>query len=111
MCSHDRQHASQDLEPQTLLVTQSVCAALDDTDLVVQSLDESQRDRVFGLAVSGDSILMPIDHLSECLVGLQALPLQAHAPALKESLRPAFAFVVPQLAERLLEQGGSVQPF
>ncbi len=110
MCSHDRQHASQDLEPQRLLVTQSVGPALDDTDRGVQSLDESQRDRVFGLAVSGDSLPVPIDHLSECLVGLQALPLQAHAPVLEESPHPAFSLVAPQLAEGLLEQVGGVQP-
>jgi hypothetical protein len=37
-------------------VAQSVCASLDDADLVVEALDESERDLVLGSAVSGDAI-------------------------------------------------------
>jgi succinate dehydrogenase/fumarate reductase cytochrome b subunit len=50
------EHASEELESQVFLVAQSVRAVLDDTDLVVESLDESERDLVLGLAVGGDAI-------------------------------------------------------
>ena len=43
------------------MVAQAVCASLDDTDLVVQALDESEGNLVFWLAVGGDSIPMAID--------------------------------------------------
>jgi len=105
------EHASEYLEPQIFLVAQSVCAALDDANLVVQSFDESKRDLVLWLAVSSNPIPMPIDHLSKFLVGLQALPLQARAPVLKKAPRPAFSLVVPELAEGLLEQVRRVQSF
>ena len=103
------QHASQYLEPQILLIAQAVRTTLDDADLVVQSLDEAERDLVLGFAVGGDSIPMAINHIGELLVGRQALPLEARAPVLEETPRPAFALVVPELAEGLLEQVGGVQ--
>ncbi len=53
---------------------------------------------------------MPIDHLSEFLVGFGALPLQARAPVLEESARPALALVVPELTEGLPEQVRRIQP-
>ena len=59
--SEGRKHACEDLEPQIFLVAQAVCAALDDADLVVEALDEAERDFVFRLAVGGDAIPMPID--------------------------------------------------
>jgi hypothetical protein len=39
-----------------LLVAQSVGAALEDADLVVESLDEPERHLVLGLAAGGDAI-------------------------------------------------------
>jgi diadenosine tetraphosphate (Ap4A) HIT family hydrolase/HKD family nuclease len=70
-------HACEDLEPQIFLVAQAVCAALDDADLVVEALDEAERDFVFRLAVGGDAIPMPIDHLGELFKRFEPLPLQA----------------------------------
>ena len=44
MASSDcRQHAGEDLEAEVFLVAQPVRAALEDADLVVQSLDEAER--------------------------------------------------------------------
>ena len=73
--SNLRQHAGQDLQPKVFLVAQAVGATLDDADLVVQSFDEAERDFVLGLAVGGDAVPVPLDHVGEVLVGLQALPL------------------------------------
>src|SRR5882672_5312203 len=88
---------------------QSVGAALDHADLVVQALDKSEGDLVVGMTVRGNSIPMPVDQLGELLVRLQALPLQLSAPVFEESTSPGFAGVIPQLCERLLEQVGGVQ--
>jgi len=63
-----------------------------------------ERHLVLWLAVGGDPIPVSINHLSKLLVGFQALPLQAGAPVLDEAPRPAFALVVPELTEGLLEQ-------
>ena len=104
------QHAGEDLQPQVFLVAQAVGAALDDADLVVEALDEAERDLVLRVAVGGDAVPMALDHLGELLVRLEPLPLQACAPVVEEAPRPAFALVVPQLAEGLLEQVGLVQP-
>ena len=103
------QHASENFQPEVFLVAQAVCATLDDADFVVQSFHESKRDLVLWLAVSGDSVPMPIDHLSELLVGLEPLPLQARAPVLEEAPSPNLTAVVPQLPEGFLEHIGRVQ--
>src|SRR5215204_239310 len=105
-----RQHASEDLEPQVLLVAQAVGAPLDDPDLVVEPLDEAERDLVLGSAVGGDAIPMTVDHGGELLIRRQPLPLQAGAPVLEEASSPALALVAPQLAEALLQQIGRVEP-
>src|SRR5271170_6987955 len=88
---------------------QSVGAALDDADLVVQALDEPEGDLVVGMTVGGNSIPMPVDQLGELLVRLQTLPFQLAAPVLEELTSPGFAGVVPQLCEGLLEQVSGVQ--
>jgi hypothetical protein len=90
---------------------QSVGAALDHADLVVQALDEPEGDLVVGMTVRGNSIPMPVDQLGELLVRLQALPLQLSAPVLEKLTSPGLAGVVPQLGEGLLEQVGGVQAF
>ena len=82
---------------------------MDDADLVVQALYEPERDLVLGPAISGDSIPMTLDHLSELLVRRQPLPLEARAPVLEEAPRPALTLVTPQLAEGLLEQIGRIE--
>ena len=91
------------------MITESVSSALEDTDLVVEAFDETQRDLVLGFAVSGDSIPMPIDHLSKLLIGFEPLPLEARAPVLEEFPSPSFTLVIPELTERLLEQLCGVQ--
>jgi hypothetical protein len=44
----DRQHGGEDLEPQLLFVPETVRPPLEDTDLVVESLDEAERYLVLG---------------------------------------------------------------
>jgi hypothetical protein len=48
------QHAGENLEPQIFFVAQAVGAALDHPDLVVEPLDEAERDLVLQLTVGGD---------------------------------------------------------
>src|SRR5919198_1346137 len=105
-----REHGREDFQPQVLLVAQSVRTALDDADLVVEALDEAKRDLVLGPAISGDPIPMTLDHLSELLVRLEALPLEARLPVVEETPRPAFPLVAPQLAEGFFQQVGGIEP-
>ena len=93
-CQSDfRQHAGKDFESQVLLVAQSVCASLDDANLVVESLDEAERDFVLGSAIGGDAIPMTLDHFRKLLAGFQTLPLQAGFPVVEEAPYPASLFV------------------
>src|SRR5665647_3423835 len=103
-------HACEHVEPQLVLVAQTVGAALDDADLVVEALDEAERDLVFGLAVGGDAIPMPVDHFGELFIRCEPLPLQARAPVLEEAPRQTLALVVPKLAKGFLQNVGRVQP-
>ena len=84
---------------------------MDDVDLVVQAFDEAERDLVLGSAVGGDAVPVAVDHRGELLVGFEPLPFEALAPVLEEAARPGLALVVPELAERLLQHIGRVQPF
>ena len=61
------------------------------------------------MAVGGNSIPMRLDQFSKLLVGLQPLPFKTVLPAFKEGAGTAFATVVPQLAEGLLEDIGGIQ--
>ena len=49
--SERRQHARENLETEVLFVAEPVRAALEDADLVVQPLDEAERDFVVRPAV------------------------------------------------------------
>src|SRR5271163_2997984 len=93
--SKRREHAGEDLEAEIFLVFQSVGASLKHADLVVEALDEAERNLVLRFAVSGDSVPVPIDHVGEALVGFEALPFEAGAPVVEEAARPALALVVP----------------
>ena len=83
---------------------------MDDTDLIIESLNEAERDLVLGLTVRRDSIPMAINHLSELLVRCQPLPLEAIAPVLEEPPCPALALIAPHLTKGLLEEIGRVEP-
>src|SRR5450759_3034118 len=107
--SDRRQHAGKDLEAQVLLVAEAVRTALDDAHLVVEPLDKAECDFVLDGAVGRDAVPVTLDHLCELLVGLEALPLERLAPVLEEAPGPSLARVVPQLAERLLEEVGGVE--
>ena len=65
------QHASEDLEPQVVLVAQAVGASLDDPDLVIEPLDEAERDLVLRPAIGRDAVPVTVDHGGELLVRLQ----------------------------------------
>src|ERR1700730_9915963 len=88
---------------------QSVGAALDNTDLVVQAFHEAKGDLVLRFAVGGDTVPVALNHRGELLEGLQTLPLQLRTPALEEFPRPSLGVVVPQLTERFLEHIRGVQ--
>src|SRR4051794_5341803 len=62
------------------------------------------------MTVGLDAVPMGVDHRSELLKGLEALPPQGGFPVLEEPACPAGAVVVPELAERLLQQVSLVQP-
>src|SRR5216683_1606152 len=87
-----------------------VGAALKDTDLVVQSLDEPEGDLVFGAAVGGNPVPVLLNHRGKSLIGRQALPLQGRPPVLEEAPRPALAAIAPELPERFFEQVRRVEP-
>jgi hypothetical protein len=99
-----RQHAGQDLQAKVFLVATSVGATLKDTDLIVQSLDEAERDLVLGLTVGSGAIPVSLDHVSKVLVGLQPLPFELRAPVLEELPGPSFAAVIPQLTKGFFQQ-------
>src|SRR5205809_6731419 len=92
-----RQHAGENLEPEVLFIAQPVRATLEDADLVVQPLDEAERDLVLRAAIGRDPVPVPVNHRGELLVGLQALPPEGRPPVLEEAARPAFPAVVPEL--------------
>src|SRR5260370_27128841 len=98
------QHAGENLEPQVLFIAEPVGAALEDRDLVVQSLDEPEGALVFGAAVGGNPVPVLLNHRGKSLVGRQALPLQSRPPVLEEAPRPALAVIAPELPERFFEQ-------
>jgi hypothetical protein len=102
-----RQSTSQDLQLQIFLVTQPVCATLNDPDLVVEPFDEAERDFVLGLAVGSDPIPVAVDHLGEFLVRLQPLPLQLPVPVLEKLPCPCLAPVVPELPKGFLALSNS----
>src|SRR5437773_2589165 len=85
--SECRQHAGEDLEPKVLFVAEPVRATLEDADLVVQPLDEAERDLVLRATVGRDPLPVALNHHSELLVGAQALPLQRRPPVLEEAAR------------------------
>ena len=105
-----REHARQNLQAQIFLVAQSISPSLQNTNLVIQSFDKAQRHLVLRLTIGSDAIPVANDHQGEILVRLQALPLQSRPPVLHEPSCPAFLLVIPQLAERFLQQIGCVQP-
>src|SRR5438128_4174038 len=59
-----RQHAGENLEPEVLFVAEPVRAALEDADLVVQPLDEAERDLVLRAAVGRDPLPVPLNRNS-----------------------------------------------
>ena len=99
-----RQHAGQDLQSKVLFVAKSVGATLKHADFIIQTFDEAERDLILRLAVGGDAIPVSLDHVSEVLVGFQALPFELRPPVLEELPGPCFAVVIPKLAKGLLQQ-------
>src|SRR3989442_2892872 len=108
--SDRRQHAGKDLEPEVLLVAEPVRAALEDADLVVQPLDEAERDLILRAAIGRDPVPVPINHRGEFLVRPQALPLEGRPPVLEEPAGPAPPAVVPEVAERVPWEVSGGQP-
>src|SRR5688500_310057 len=96
-----RKHAGEHLEAEVFLVAQTVGTTLEDANLVVQSLDETERDFVLGAAVRGESAPVTLDHVGEAFVGRETLPLELRAPVVEELPCPGLARVIPQLAEGL----------
>ena len=53
---------------------------------------------------------MEVNHVGEALVGLGPLPLEVGTLVVEESLCPAFTTVIPELAERLLQDESGIEP-
>src|SRR3974377_529549 len=100
-----RRQAGEDIGPRVTLIAQAVCSTLDHSDLVVEPLDEAERDLVLGLAVGSDAVPMTVDHGGELLLRREPLPLPARPPVLEEAACPTRALVAPPLAEPLLPPG------
>src|SRR4026207_1768570 len=111
MISQFRQHRSEYFKAQIFFVSKTVRASLNDTNLVVESLDKSQRHFVLRPTVSGNAIPMTLDHRSKFFIGSKPLPFERRLPVLKEAPRPTFALVAPQLSKGLLEQIRAIQSF
>src|SRR5947207_15017149 len=62
------------------------------------------------MAIRLDAIPVGLDHRGELTKGFQPLPLQGVFPVVEEPAGPAWSVVVPELAERLLQEVGLVQP-
>jgi hypothetical protein len=95
-----RKHAGKDLEAQLFLIAQTIVTALKDADFVVETLDEAEGDFVVGMAIRGNAVPVTVDHLGECLIGLEPLSSKCRFPVLEEAPCPDLAPVVPQLARR-----------
>jgi hypothetical protein len=104
-----RKHAGENLEAEIFLVAQAIGSALEDPDLVVEPLDETERDLVFRFGVGGTGVSVAVDHGDELLLVWQALPFECSPPVLEEALHEALSLIAPQLAEGFLEQVGGVQ--
>src|SRR5664279_127363 len=109
--SKRRQHAGEDFEPKVFFVTEPIGSSLDNSDLVVEPLDEAQRDFVLLLAVCSDAVPMAVDHAGELLVGFQPLPFERGPPLLEEAPCPALVLIAPELTKGFLEQVGGIEPF
>jgi len=107
--SDRRQHASQYLQAQILLVAQAIGTALEHANLVVESLDETQGHLVLRPAKGSNARPVLLDHAGELLVRFEPLPFEGGFPVLEEAQRPAFPLVTPELAEGLLEQVSHMQ--
>ena len=94
-----------------ILITNAVAATLDHADFVVEAFDKTERHFVFGGAVRGDAIPMPIDQGREFLEGWEPLPAQRATPFFKELPRPRRAAILPQLRELFFQQVRGVQAF
>ena len=60
--SEFRQHAGEDLQSEVLLIAIAVGPTLEGTDLVVESLDESQWHLILHVAVGLDAVPVSFDH-------------------------------------------------
>src|SRR3972149_9550671 len=98
-----RMHVLSGHQAEVLLIAQAVCPSLDHADLVVEALDEAERDLVVRVAVRGDAVPMTVDHLGKLLIRREPLPFQRPAPVLEEAPRPPLALVAPELAKGLFE--------
>lgn len=73
----------------------SVRAPLDDPDLVVQTLDETERGYVLRPAASGDPVPVSFDHGGELLKETEASAFERFPPVFEEPPRPSFPPMKP----------------
>jgi len=74
--SDRRQHASQDFQAQVVFVAESVGTPLENPDLVVEALHETERDLVLRPAIGGNPVPVPFDHGRELFVGRLSMGIQ-----------------------------------
>jgi hypothetical protein len=97
------------LQPEILLVVETVGPSLEGADLVVQPLHESEGDFVVCVTVGHDAVPVILNHRRELLIGFEPLPFERVAPVVEEATCPAGDVVVPQLSEGFLEHVRRVQ--
>ena len=91
------------------MIADAVGAPLNDPNLVVESLRKAERDFVVGMAVTGDAVPVPLDHVGEFLKGSESAPAELRFPVVEKFSGPCGIFVVPQLPERFFQQVGFVE--
>jgi hypothetical protein len=104
------QHAGENLQTKVLFVPETIRSPLDDPDLGVHTLHETQGELLLGLAVRRDPAPVPFHQCGELLERFEPLPFQGCLPVVEEPPGPPCPGVSPQLIERLLEQVGGLEP-
>jgi len=92
------------------VISNAVSPALNDADLVVETLHESERDFVVGMAVTDNAVPVVFDHVGEFLKGRQSAPSQLRFPVVEKFQGTSRIFVIPELPEGFFEQIGLLDP-
>ena len=103
------EEGSEDFEVQIFLVSDAVCAALDDADLVVRALDKAEADFIVHFTVGNNAIPVAFDHVGELFKWAQALPAELGLPVVEKLPGPGWVLIAPKVDEGFFEQVGLEQ--